>query len=90
MTTKTSKTSLNSFDDKRIYVSSIKSYPHDENLCLYKTDQLKKIDNAPHELLLKLDLDKDKDLAIIYIKELFFNEPREIILAAITPYNDFP
>ena len=40
-TTKTSKISLNSFD-KRFYVNSFKSYPHDENLYLYKTDQLKK------------------------------------------------
>ena len=31
-TTNTSKTSLNSFDDKRFYVNSSKSYPHDENV----------------------------------------------------------
>ena len=30
-TTKTSKISLNTFDDKRFYVNNIKSYPHDEN-----------------------------------------------------------
>ena len=38
-TTKTSKISLNTFDDKRFYVkNNIKSYPHDENLYLFKRD----------------------------------------------------
>ena len=36
MTTKTSKISLNTFDDKRFYLNNIKSYPHDENLYLFK------------------------------------------------------
>ena len=31
-TTKTSKISLNTFDDKKFYVNNIKSYCHDENL----------------------------------------------------------
>ena len=31
-TTKTSKISLNIFDDKRFYVNKIKSYPHDKEL----------------------------------------------------------
>ena len=35
-TTKTSKISLNTFDDKKIYVNIIKSYPHDENIYLLK------------------------------------------------------
>ena len=35
-TTKTSKISLNTFDDKRFYVNNIKSCPHDENLYLFK------------------------------------------------------
>ena len=35
-TRKTSKISLNTFDDKRFYVNQIKSYPHDENLYLFK------------------------------------------------------
>ena len=35
-TTKTSKISLNTFDYKRFYVNSIKSYPNDENLYLSK------------------------------------------------------
>ena len=41
-TTKTSKISLNTFDDKRFYVNNIKSYPHDENLYLFKRDLIKK------------------------------------------------
>ena len=35
-TTKTSKTSLNSFDDKRFFVNSNKNCPHDEYLYLIK------------------------------------------------------
>ena len=35
-TTKTSKISLNIFDDKSFYVNNIKSYSHDENLYLFK------------------------------------------------------
>ena len=31
-TTKTSKISLNTFDDKRFFVNNIKSCPHDEKL----------------------------------------------------------
>ena len=42
-TTKTSKISLNIFDDKRFYANSIKSYPHDENLYLFKRGLIKKI-----------------------------------------------
>ena len=42
-TIKTSKISLNTFDDKRFYVINIKSYPHDENLYLFKRDLVNKI-----------------------------------------------
>ena len=42
-TTKTSKISLNIFDDKKFYVNNIKSYPHDENLYLFKRDLVNKI-----------------------------------------------
>ena len=45
-TTKTSKISLNTFDDKRFYVNNIKSYPHDENLYLLKRDFINKICDA--------------------------------------------
>ena len=44
-TTKVSKISLNIFD-KRFYVNNIKSYPHDENLYLFKRDLIKKICEA--------------------------------------------
>ena len=44
--TKTSKISLNTFEDKRFYVNNIKGYPHDENLYLFKRDLVNKIKNA--------------------------------------------
>ena len=90
-TTKTSKISLNTFDDKRFYVNNIKSYPHDENLYLFKRDLINKIKNASLELLIKLglELDINKDSLINNIKELAINDDRKLILAAITLYNDF-
>ena len=45
ITTKTSKISLNTFDEKRFYVNNIKCYPHDENLYLFKRDLVNKIIN---------------------------------------------
>ena len=42
-TTKTSKISLNIFDDKRFYVNNIKSYLHDKELYLIKMDLLNRI-----------------------------------------------
>ena len=59
-TTKTSKNSLNIFDDKKFYVNNIKSYPHDENLYLFKRDLVNKINNSILELLLKLGLNVSK------------------------------
>ena len=97
-TTKTSKISLNIFDDKRFYVNNIKSYPHDENLYLFKRDLIKKICKAgslinttPIELLIKSGLDVSKESLesfIDNIKELTINDDRKLILAAITLYND--
>ena len=55
-TTKTSKVILNTFDDKRLYVNNIKSYPHDENLYLYKRGFIKNIKTTPIELLIKLKM----------------------------------
>ena len=49
-TIKTNKISLNKFDDKRFYVNNIKSYPHDENLYLFKRDLISKINNTTLEL----------------------------------------
>ena len=89
-TTKTSKISLNIFDDKRFYVNNIKSYPHDENLYLFKRDLIKKI-NTRIEVLIKLGLDVSKESLesfIDNIKELTINDDRKLILAAITLYND--
>ena len=90
-TTKTSKISLNIFDDKRFYVNNIKSYPHDKELYLFKKDFKKKINATPIELLLKLGLDVSKESLesfINNIKELTINDDRKLILAAITIYND--
>ena len=49
-TTKTSKMSLNTFDDKNFYINSIKSYLHDENLYLFKPDRVNKINTTSTEL----------------------------------------
>ena len=101
-TTKTSKISLNTFDDKRFYGNNIKSYPHDENLYLFKRDLVNKICEAgwgraslvtptkakSPSLIKNASLDGDKDLLINNIKELTINDDRKLILAAITLYND--
>ena len=101
-TTKTSKISLNTFDDKRFYVNNIKSYPLDENLSLFKKDLVNKIceagwGRARHVTPTKAkapfpinnaSLDGDKDLLINNIKELTINDDRKLILASITLYND--
>ena len=86
-TTKTSKNNLNTFDDKRFYINNIKSYPHDENLYLFKRDLVNKICEAG-SLIKNASLDGDKDLLPNNIKELTFNDDRKLILAAITLYND--
>ena len=89
-TTKTSKISLNTFDDKRFYVNNIRSYPHDENLYLFKRDLINKIKNPSLELLIKLglELDINKDSLINNVKELTIKDDRKLILAVITLYND--
>ena len=48
-TIKTNKRSLNKFDDKRFYINNINSYPHDENLYLFKRDLINKINNTTLE-----------------------------------------
>ena len=78
--TKTSKISLNTFDDKRFYVNNIKSYPHDENLYLFKRDIVIKIN------ITSLDLEKDQ--LTNNILELTTNDDRELIKAAIKLYNE--
>ena len=59
-TTKTSKISLNIFDDKRFYVNKIKSYPFDKELCLFKRDLLNRIREAASPIK-KVYKNKDKD-----------------------------
>ena len=78
--TKTSKISLNIFDDKRFYVNNIKSYPHDENLYLFKRDLIKLIRQA--------SLDGDKELLVNNILELTINDDRKLIEVAIILYNE--
>ena len=79
-TTKTSEISLKKFDDKRFYVNKIKSYPHDENLYLFKRDLINKFYRAP--------LDLDKDQLTNNILELTINDDRELIKAVIKLYNE--
>ena len=79
-TTKTSKISLNTFDDKRFYVNNIKSYLHGENLYLFKRDLIKMIRQA--------SLDGDKDLLVNNILELTINDDRKLIKVAIILYNE--
>ena len=87
-TTKTSKISLNTFDDKRFYVNNIKSYSHDENLFLFKKDLVNKICEAG-SLIQNASLDGDKDLLVNNILELTINDDRKLIEAAFRLYNDF-
>ena len=95
-TIKTSKRSLNNFDDKRFYVNNITSYPLDENLYLFKRDLIKMIrEQAPlvvnqsgSPIKLNLELDKDKDLLINNIQDLTINDDRNLIEAAIVLYNE--
>ena len=80
------------------YVNTIKSYPHDEKLYLFKRNLIKKICEAgslinttPIELLIKLGLDVSKESLESFIDniiELTINDDRKLILAAITLYND--
>ena len=60
-TTKTSKISLNIFDDKRFYVNNIKSYPHDKEPYLFKRDLLNRIKKLYKEKDKDKDKNKDKD-----------------------------
>ena len=89
-TTKTSKRSLNTFDDNRFYVNNIKSYPHDENLYLFKRDLVNKINTTSTELVNKVINDNkyNKELLINNILELTTNDDRKLIEAAIRLYKD--
>ena len=93
-TTKTSKISLNTVDDEKFYVNNIKSYPHDENLYLFKRGLIKPICEAGSRIknasvkLLRRSLDGDKELLVNNILELNINDDRRLIEAAITLYID--
>ena len=87
-TTKTSKISLNTIDDKKFNVNNIASYPHVENLNFFKRDMVKKINTTPIELLMKLGLDASKESLIKNILELTIRDNRNLIEAAIRLYND--
>ena len=90
-TTKTSKISLNIFDDKRFFVNNIKSYPHDKELYLFKRDLIKKICEAGsliNTTSTELDNKYNKDFFINNILELTTNDDRKLIEAYIRLYND--
>ena len=86
-TTKTSKISLNIFDDKRFYVNNIKSYPRDENLYLFKRDLIKMIHQASVKLL-RRSLDGYKNLLVNNILEPTINDDKKLIEVAIILYNE--
>ena len=81
-TTKKSTINLNTFDDKRFYVNNFKSYPHDENLYLFK-----KKNDLVNEINVE-SLDKVKYQLTYNILELTINDDRELIKAAIKLYNE--
>ena len=94
-TTKASKISLNTFDDKRFYANNIKSYPQDENLYLFKRNLTKMIHQAlvneqswRFTKLLRRSFDGDKDLLVNNVLELTINDDRKLIEVAIILYNE--
>ena len=101
-TTKTSKISLNIFDDKRFYVNNIKSYPYDKELYLFKRGLINRIREQTLSVasqaaspIKKLYKDKDVDKLICEagsmindIKELTIDSNRKLIEAAIILYNE--
>ena len=87
-TTKTSKISLNIFDDKMFYVNNIKSYPHDENVYLFKKDLVNKICERTSFMTSQASLNLNKGQLVNNILELTINDDRKLIEAAIRLYND--
>ena len=72
---------------KDFIVNNIKSYPHDENLFLFKRDFIKMIRQASVKLL-RRSLDGDKDLLVNNILELTINADRKLNEVAIILYNE--
>ena len=85
-TTKTSKISLNIFDDKRFYVNNIKSYP--ENLYLFNRDLVNKICERTSFMASQASLNLNKEQLVNNILEPTINDDRKLIEAAIRLYND--
>ena len=73
---------------KRFYVNNIKSYPHEEDLYLFKKDLVNKIRRTSLDLDLR-SVFTYKNLLINNILELTINGDRKLIEAAITLYNEF-
>ena len=77
------------------FMYNIKSYPHDDNLYLFKRDLIKKIrqeslneQSSWFTKLLRRSLDGDKDLLVSNILELTINDDRKLIEVAIVLYNE--
>ena len=87
-TTKTSKISLIIFDDKKFFVNNIKSYPHDDNLYLFKRDLVNKICERTSSMASQASLNLNKEQLVNNILELTINDNRKLIEAAIRLYND--
>ena len=82
-TTKTSKISVNIFDDKRFHVNIKKSYPHDENLYLFKRDSVNKICERTSSMASQASLNLNEEKLVNNILELTINDDRKLIEAAI-------
>ena len=87
-TTKTSKISLNIFDNKRFYVNNIKRYPRDENLYLFKRDLVNEICERTSSMASQASLKLNKAQLVNNILELTINDDRKLIETAIRLYND--
>ena len=79
-TTKKVRLGLNTFDDKRLYVNNIPSYPHDENLYLFEKDFVNKI--------IATSLVLDNDQLANNILEITINDGKMLMKAAIRLYNN--
>ena len=78
-TTKTSKISLHIFDDKMFCVNNIKSYPHDENVYLFKKDLVNKICERTSFMTSQASLNLNKGQLVNNILELTINDDRKLL-----------
>ena len=86
-TIKINKRYLSNFDDKRFYVKNIKSYPLDENMCLFKRVLVNKISQQNPSMANPAPIGETGS-RINNIKELTINDDRKFIEAAIRLYNE--